>query len=241
MIPEEIKHNHFLKPYKNDWLMGIIELPNRIFHHYFKAKNGFVYNTTIQNYDNRTTIDNFLKTIDKEIDKQELDLTRLNKIPLSDIEEFTHLVFAPFKYTIIPNSNFPDFDKKRIYIYPIHSFELAGKESIKDMKAITKRGLSTTDWNRKSAPLIYYKFSNPKHQYGTTGKSLIIGNESNVYSALNNFETNDCLMEIQNSIGEKISITFNESTKNYKINDDEILDIEDLEEYLHQFYIEVIK
>ena len=238
MIPKEIIKNYNLDDYIDGWLMGFIELPNRSFYNFFKENNGIIYNTTIQNYDNIENINLFLKEVDKHMKNENITLKKLYKTRLSSIENFDNIIFAPFEYTLIPNSNFPDFDKRLIYIYPIYDFELTGEESKKDLKAITRRVLSTTEWNREQSPLVRYKFTNPKHQYGTIGKNLVIDKEVNVYSALSKFETNDCLMEVQNSIKEELTITYVKDKLKYKINGvgSSYIDFDKLEIFLKEFF-----
>ncbi|MCD8401414.1 hypothetical protein, partial [Tenacibaculum finnmarkense] len=179
MIPKEVIEDYELESYKNEWLRGLVDLPNRTFLHFFKEVNGYVINITIQNYENKEIIDKLLTIVDKEIIKKEIDFSKikLRKIKLDGVESFDNLIFASFEYSLLPNSDFVKFDKKRVNIYPIYNYELTGEESKKDIKSITRKVLSTTEWNREPVPLVRYKFTNPKHQYGTVGKSLVIDKE----------------------------------------------------------------
>ncbi|MCD8401331.1 hypothetical protein, partial [Tenacibaculum finnmarkense] len=60
----------------------------------------------------------------------------------------------------------------------------------------------------------------------------------NVYSALKNFETNDCIMEVQNYLNTKLIITFNKEKKHIKITGDKelILTTEEALVYLKSFF-----
>jgi len=52
MIPKEIIHNYSLKEFKNNWLIGEIQLPSRTITHFMKEDetSNFVFSTTIQNF-----------------------------------------------------------------------------------------------------------------------------------------------------------------------------------------------
>lgn len=238
MIPKDIIEDYELKSYKNEWLRGEIDLPNRLFLHFFKETKDFILNITIQNFDNKKAINKILSIAELEIDKNKIDKKKLNKRPMSGVESFDSLIFAPFDYTLIPSSDNISFDKKLLYFYPIYDFELTGDESKKDIKAITRRVLSTTEWNREPAPLIRYKFINLKHDYGTIGKSFVIDKEENIYSALSNFESNDCLMKVQNILKQKLSITYIKEKKTFKIKgeNDLELNLSEILDYLKKFF-----
>jgi len=237
MIPKEIMMNHCLEPYKNNWYKGRLQFPNKLALHFFKEDDNYIFNITIQDYDNEKVIDHFLEIIDNELERQKLNFSKLNIVPLSKIELFDNMIFAPFEYTLIPSSDNADFDNKRVYIYPVYCCELSGKESKKDIKNITRNILSTSEWNRKPSPLVQYKFSNPKHQYGTIGKSLVINKESNVYSALSKFETDDCLMEVKNLLNEYLRITFSSEKKSFKLEGSKTVELtfDETKKYIEDF------
>lgn len=218
MIPVEIVNNYYLKPYLiSNWYKGGVDLPIGKFIFFFKDDevNNVVLRVNIKNYDNGNVFDVLISQIDELVKK--IDFWTLAKTELKNVENFDSLIFAPFKYTTIPKSEFPDFDAKQVMVFPAYCHEVTGNESPKDLEIMLRKYLFAVDWNREPTPKVLYKFKNPKHKYGTAGKTYVIDKESNVYSALQKFETNDCFMDVKNTRDEEVSITFDKLKKTYLI------------------------
>jgi len=237
MIPKEIIHNYSLKEFKNNWLIGEIQLPSRTITHFMKEDetSNFVFSTTIQNFYDIEIFAIYLNLIDEIIERKELDFKQLNRLEFKKINSFENIIFAPFEFTLTPNSYIDGFDERLIKIFPTYCFEMNGTESKDEVKSIFKNILNYTDWNREPSPLVRYKFNNPKHQYWTRGKNLVIGPETNVYSALKNFESSDCLMEVKNSLDEFIKINFSEE-ENVFMFDNIKLNLDDIVKHLELFF-----
>jgi hypothetical protein len=239
MIPKEIINDYSLKPYSiPKWYKGEADLQIGKFIYFFKddKSRDIVFRVNIKNYANENVFESLLLQIDKQIEK--IDLQTLAKTKLCKVENFDSLIFAPFKYTVIPKSDFPDFDAKQVMVFPAYCFEVAGNESPKDFNIILRKHLLAVDWNREPTPKVLYKFQNPKHKYGTAGKSFVIDKESNVYSALQKFETNDCFMDVKNTRDEEISIKFDKLKKIYPTtsgNKEQELNYDDLCQLLRDF------
>lgn len=240
MFSEKVMHDYRLEvyPHKAKWYRGSIELPIGRFIHFFKydVDKDVILRMSVKDYNNDEVFLALLTQIENHI----LTLTSnsLAKVPLTDkIENFDALIFAPFEYTILPTSQDMAFDQKQIQIIPIYCYEASGKETVKEFNTMLRNVILPTDWHRCPTPKILYKFSNPKHKYGTVGKSFVIDKEENIYLALKKFESNDCFMEVKNILEETLFIAYDKDSKHFKINNNHKgYDYNELIKSLHLFF-----
>jgi len=154
-IPEKIIANHNLKPYHNNWMKGIIELPFGTFYHYFRClgscghepKDSLIFRFTIKNYDDTAVIDKLIASIEENVAK--INPQILSIVKVKNLLNFDSLLFTPFAYTILPPSEDADFDAKQIQVIPIYNAEFSGDESPRECHYIFRKELIPPDWNRK--------------------------------------------------------------------------------------------
>lgn len=233
MIPQEIIDKS--KPLKNGWLIEKFELPIAKFIYLYKhhTATDLIFVTGVKNYEKLDVLEKYVDEIDALLHK--IDNKKLYIEDLNGIENFNQLLFIPYSFSIIPKYYPDDYHNKEIQVMPIYKNEIGGNESIKEMKNILTSYLSPVDWSRKPQPKMQYRFKNPAHKYGTVGEGFVIDKEENAYSALRNFSSDKCFMDIKNIHLNEMNIRYERKTKNYIINGNEKMNFDEVSELIAVF------